>query len=193
MADAAKNAGAEGAEGAPPKPKMPVGTLLALVNTVAVLGALGTFVYTRMLYKRPPITESVERAKLQAQAASAAAGPTTAAMIAFEPVTVNIKTVTSEPTLGIPTQGKLHYVTIAFNVEIRDEKKKEGVEAVKAALVDRVMTLIGTKTFQELTTVQGRYILRTQMIDIGNDLLQKTLKDKETIITNVYFNQFMVQ
>ena len=48
-------------------------------------------------------------------------------------------------------------------------------------------------TVEELTTVQGRYILRTQIVDMINHLINKENKNAEPVASNVYFLQFMVQ
>ena len=185
MADAAATGGG--------KPKASIELILVLVNTIAVAAALGTFVYTKLMFKRPPITENVERAKLDAEKNKLATSGLTSALISFDPITVNIKTVTAENDNGTPIQAKLHYVTVTFTGEIRDQRKKAVIEAIKATLADRIMNLIGKKSYNELTTVQGRYVLRTQMIDLANDQIQKVTKEKDVVITNFYFTQFMVQ
>src|SRR3989344_2615721 len=100
---AKEEAAAEAPAAAPKGSKMPKGPLLiALINTLAVLGAMGMFVYTRMIYKRPQITESAERQKIEdgAKMPKLASIP---GVIHFDPITVNIK----------PTEGKTHYAAMA--------------------------------------------------------------------------------
>ena len=180
---------------APSGSKLPI--LIVLLNTIAIFAALGTFVYTRVLFKRPAITEEGERAKLaEAQARSKA--PPVSGLVNFEPVTVNIKSTPTTPKPEIEAQpgeftGKLHYATVAFSFEIRDISKKEDIEALRPILLDRILSMMGRKNFEELTTVQGRYVLRTQILDLVNNLLKAESKDRDNAVTNVFFNQFIVQ
>src|SRR4051794_37447146 len=97
--------------------------LLALVNTLAVLAAVGTLYYTKILFKRPAITEETERKRLEeAHTKKNLTEATAPGMVTFDSVTVNIETNPAQPA---PTdeegpgaiKGKLHYVTLAFSVE----------------------------------------------------------------------------
>lgn len=180
---------------APGESKVPL--LVVLMNTIAILAALGAFVYTRILFKRPAITEQDERAKLlEAQAHPKA--PPVAGLVNFEPVTVNIKSTMPNPKSETEPQpgqfpGKVHYATIAFSFEIRDITKKDDIEGLRPILLDKILSMVGRKSFEELTTVQGRYVLRTQILDLVNDLLKAESKDKDIAVTNVFFTQFLVQ
>lgn len=197
---------------APPAPsKAPL--ILALVNSIGVLGALGALVYTRMLYQRPAITEDGERARL-AQVAASPTPPPQPGMITFEPVTVNIEATPGapKPLDGTPQQiqGKLHYATVGFSLEVRDMGFKPEIDAITPMLMDKVLALLGHKSFNELTTVQGRYVLRTQVLELTNELLAKHLPARsgadhgkrgpgaqtnkpDPIVVGVYFTQFIVQ
>jgi flagellar basal body-associated protein FliL len=184
-----------GAEAAAPKTSK-VSLLLVLLNTVAVLGAVGVAVYTQILFKRPAITEDAERAKIAAAKASPAP-PAVSGLIHFEAVTVNIKSTPTNPKPDDGTaeqiQGKLHYCTLGFSLEMRDMAHQGIIEALRPVIMDRMLSMLGRKNFQELTTVQGRYVLRTQLLDLANELLLKETGKKEVSVTNVFFNQFVVQ
>ena len=168
--------------------------LLSLSNSVVVLGAIGMLFYTKMMYKRPLITEDTERARLSAiEARPKILGPP--GFVTFEPVTVNIEPTPGQvrPADGTPLQlhGKLHYVTVGFSLEIKDASQKDAVEAVRPMLMDRLLSMLGKKPFQELITVQGRYLLRTQLLEHANQLISKQPSDG--LVTNIYFTQFIVQ
>ncbi len=172
--------------------------ILALLNTVVILGVLGFMFYTRLVFKRPVITESSERARL-AQIHASPTPVATPGLIDFEPVTVNIQSAPAQPKPadGTPQQiqGKLHYVTVGFSVEIRDMAMKAAVDQIRPVLMDKVLSLLGHKGFSELTTVQGRYILRSQILEFTNNLLAgaQTSGPKMAVATNVYFTKFIVQ
>ncbi|MCM2323374.1 MAG: flagellar basal body-associated FliL family protein [Oligoflexia bacterium] len=172
--------------------------IVGALNVVVALGAMGALVYTRVIYKRPAITESTERARLARLRANPVQATRTGTLT-FEPVTVNIQSTPRQLRAAEGTarqvEGKLHYVTLAFVIEIRDERRKDELEAVRSQLMDRLLALLGRKTFHELSTVQGRYILKTQIIDSMNQLLAKRADKpfQETLITDVFFTQFLVQ
>lgn len=189
MAEAAAAAPEEGAKksgGGGPKGPL----LIALVNTVAILGMLGMAVYTKMLYKRPPITEGGERKRLAEQKAAAPASAEPG-QVEFKPFTVNIGSTPSHPQPADGTasqiQGKLHYATIGFVIEVRDAAQVAKIEEIKPMFMDRLLHTLGKKDFNQLTSVQGRYIFRTELIETANALL------KQPLVTNVFFTQFIIQ
>lgn len=169
-----------------------------------MFGAAGFLFYVKILYKRPPITEQLEREKIIGKRASSRPDTVTG-LIVFEPMTINIEPVPSQPKPQEGTHqqiaGKLHYATLAFSLEIRDFAKKDFIEMIRPLIVDRVITLLGRRNFRDLTTVQGRYLLRTQLIDDVNSMLQKKIPEEESkkvggldgLVTNLFFTQFVVQ
>ena len=198
---------------APSAPSASKGPLiLALVNSLAVFGAMGMIVYTKFVFKRPAITESGERDRLE-QMRSSPRPPDAPALVSFEPVTINIASVPYKPK-GVDgsaqqIDGKLHYATIGFAVEVRNEKLKEMVEDLRSQISDLLLNSVGRKSFQELKNVQGRYILKSQLLEESNRLAQTRLQAmeaadprkklkaslgvREAVVTNVFFTSFIVQ
>jgi flagellar basal body-associated protein FliL len=163
-----------------PKPsKLPL--LLALLNTLTILAAVGALVYTRILFKRPKITEESERARIEAMKAAKPAKSVIPGIVVFDSTTINIASTPVHPkaadsTSTNPSQrlgGKLHYATVGFTLEVRDGSRKGEVEAIRPLITDQFLTIMGKKQFHELNSVQGRYVLKTQVIELANDLLVK--------------------
>jgi len=173
-----------------------VKTLIPLINTIAVLLVLGVLLYTKVIYQRPPITEGGERARLATSPHLNSTAPTPGIMN-FGPVSVNIASYPNEPKAADGTatqiQGKLHYAQLSFALEIRDQKWIDQVEPLRPILTDRILATIGKKNYTELTTVQGRYVLKTQILDLANEVSLKELKTKDVPVTNVFFSEFIVQ
>lgn len=185
----------EAAAPAPPKaPKGPL--LLVLANLVLALGVMGMLVYTRILYKRPKITEEGERERLTKQPAQAVS-PLNPGFVTIDPITVNLKGGATLPRAdGTLVQGdQMHYITLGFSLELRNIGEKEKIEEIKPKLMDQIISQLGKKDFNELVTVQGRYVLRSQIIKTANELLTPTgMKGSAPqLVTNVYFMQFQVQ
>ncbi len=178
---------------ATPEPSAPKGgkifTILLLVNTIVVVGALGVMVYTRMLFERPKITEGAERQRLLQTKNSEQKKPTI--LIDFPKFTVNIKSNPAVPrsTPGTEQQigGKFHYVTIAFQVELRDPARAEIFESLRPIFMDKLLGILGRKAYHQLTHVQGRYVLRSQILQLANKLMG------EPVAINVFFTKFLVQ
>lgn len=165
--------------------------LLPLINTVLVLAALGTAVYVKMVFKRPAITETQERKKLEAQQKEQTLHASDKGMIIIKPFTVNIASTPREPLPGQTPdkaiEGKLHYATVKMVLAIKDINQQPRFDEIQAVFMDQILELLGKKSFAELTTVQGRYLIKSDIIEIANSLL------KEKLITDIFFDQFVVQ
>lgn len=161
--------------------KLPL--ILGLLNTVAIAAVLGLFVYTKVLYKRSPITEEQERARLAGKArTSVVSSEAKRALVKLDPVTVNL-----DPFTGPDGKPKVHYAAITLTVEIRDEKEVERFNSAKAVVMDKVIQGLSKKKFEDLNQVQGRYIFRSQIIDSANQFF------KGPLVTEIYFIDFLLQ
>ena len=158
-----------------------IGLILGVLNTVAIAVVLGLFVYTKVIFKRPAITENKERAKIIQNVAKA--DPTLKkVLIALEPITVNL-----DPFKDENGKEKAHYASLTMAIEIRDEEETEKFNAAKPVVMDRIIQSLGKKKFEDLNQVQGRYIFRSQVIDAANEYLGAP------VVTEVYFSDFMLQ
>ncbi len=160
-----------------------LGLLLGILNTVAIAAVLGLFVYTKVIYKRPTITEKKERAKLtlsEKKPENHAAGKKV--ILPLESLTVNLDPYTDED--GKP---KTHYATLGLAVELRDERDQAKFEAARPVVMDRIIQNLGKKKFEDLNQVQGRYLFRSQVIDAANEFLGAP------IVTEIYFSEFLLQ
>lgn len=132
--------------------------------------------YTKVLFKRPSITEESERKRLvEAKAKTLITEATVSGLIDFPPVTINIEAYPADTPEGDTPpapKGRLHYATVAFAVEIRDVGQRAIIEDVRPVIMDKLLSIMAHKPFHELTSVQGRYVLRTQIMEIVNHLAE---------------------
>ena len=159
-----------------------LGQILALLNTVAIAAVLGLFVYTKLIYKHPPITESKERARLVQNDQKKIHDNVEKATIVLDPITANL-----DPFTDTNGKQKVHYVSLTLAVEIRDKAEADKFSAAKPVVLDKVLSLLGKKKFEELNQVQGRYVFRSQIIDAANEYLAAP------VVTEVYFTDFLLQ
>ena len=186
MAEETKESASAGGSGGS---KFGLPVLIGLVNTLVLLGALGVAAYTLIVFKRPEITEEQERAKFEAMRASPSPAPSTG-FIEVPVFSVNIRTTPSQPgSLNYDPQiaGKLHYASLGFSLELKHMQVLDDFEVIKPIFMDRLLQLMGKKEFNELTTVQGRYVLRNEIMELANELL------KQPVVLNVFFTKFVVQ
>ena len=166
----------KGAEEAAPKKKLDLQTILVMANTLMVLAALGATVYTKLLYKKPPIVEEEEIQKKIAEIKSPE--PTAEKIIVpFDQLLINIAM----------TSGKAHYATIALAIECRSEEVAEIAKVKKALLIDKLIALVGKRQMTELNTIQGKLLLKTELMREFSALT------KPAGITDLYFSTFILQ
>ena len=160
-----------------------LGLILGLVNTVVIAGVLGLFVYTKMVYKRPSITESQERQRLaKTQHKAEVVKSLKKGLVPLSPITANL-----DPYTDANGKQKMHYIALSLTVEIRDEKEIKKFEEIKPIIHDQILQQLGKKKFEDLNQVQGRYLFRSSIIDATNAYL------KDQIVTEVYFTDFLLQ
>lgn len=172
-----------------------LGLVLTLVNTLALTGVLGLAVYTKLLYKRPPVTEEASREEIEkAEAKKSAPLTGQKSLVKFEPIQANLKPSQIGPTVpgGPPPQYKPHFLTMAIAMELQDSSFEPQVKEATPKFLDTLLQVLGQTTVDELATVQGRFILRSRMTGIMNELVMKA-KDESPVVTNVYFSDFVVQ
>ncbi|MBI3555706.1 MAG: flagellar basal body-associated FliL family protein [Deltaproteobacteria bacterium] len=166
-----------GGGAAKPKLKLPdTQTLLVLVNSLLVVVALGTMVYTKLIYQRPVIVEETEMKKA-VEAIKKPEPPAEHAIINFDQITVNIAM----------TSGKAHYATVAFAVECRDSEIANIVKVKKALFTDRLIAALGHRQLTELNTIQGKLLLKTEIMREFNTLAPVGG------ITDMFFANFILQ
>jgi len=187
--------GADPKSEAASKKSVNLGTVLVLLNTVALLGVLGLAVYTKILYKRPKITEEASRAEIEKeQIKKEMLSGSNKVLVKFDPIEANLKPSQIGPTVegGPPVQLKPHFVTLVMSLEILDPSFQAKMKEVTPKFTDQLLQAMGQITVDELASVQGRFILRSKIAGMMNELV-RTTKNDPPVVTNVYFSDFVVQ
>ena len=97
-------------------------------------------------------------------------------MVDIEPFIVNI----------LDPDGT-RYLKAAITIEVLDEKKSAAVKQRMPQVRDAILLLMGNKTFNELSDLQGKLQLRSELLDRLNEILGKDSVQK------IYFTDFVVQ
>jgi len=163
--------------------------MVGLLSSLATLGTLGFVAYAKLIFKRPPITEYSERQRLELRKKQKVEvfNP---GYIKFEKFLAHIKPEGLEPRFAGESRSgshpKLRYLSVAFVLEVGDESQASKIEDVKPQFMDALISTLGRKTYAELNTLQGRYLLRNEIVDQANELVKKP------IVTNVFFTDFVL-
>lgn len=158
-----------------------LGLILGVLNTVVVCAVLGLFVYTKLIFKRPAITETKERSKLYAAKPTQKDLGEEKTLIALEPVTANLDPFEENG------KQKVHYLSMSMSIEVRSEDDQGLFEESKPVIMDKILSILAKKKFDDLNQVQGRYIFRSQIIDAANEYMGAP------VVTEVYFSDFLLQ
>lgn len=183
------------AEDAKPKKKLNPAILLPIVNFLAVAGVLGLAVYTKIIYKKPPITENTERERIKDEIEKEPKEIIgKKALLSFDPFQATLRPtqIGVQVEGGPPVQLKQHYLNVTLSIEVADEPLTAKVKDVQAKFMDALLRHLSSTTVDELATVQGRFILRSKIVGILNELTRKN-KTEPAVVTNVYFSEFIVQ
>jgi flagellar basal body-associated protein FliL len=182
---------------ASPKKPLPLGMILGLLNTVAILGLLGILAYTQILYKRPTITEPAERAKI-VQEFSKKPAEMKKIIVSIEPIQANLKPtpIGVQVPGGPPQQMKAHYLTTTIAMELIDSDFESTVKGRLPKFLDQLLRELGETSVEEISSVQGRFLLRSKIAGMMNDLVREEKKLPPTstpVVSSVYFSDFVVQ
>ena len=79
------------------------------------------------------------------------------------------------------------YLKSRLDLELNNKEVKLEVDKRLPQIRDNILTLLSGKSFDDIHTLEGKFLLRTEVISMLNQHL-KTGK-----ITNVYFTEFIVQ
>lgn len=79
------------------------------------------------------------------------------------------------------------YLKLTIHLELRNKLIADGIEKRSPQIRDSLLTLLTSKTYQQVADTKGKVKLRKEMIHRLNDILG------EGAVTHVYFTEFIVQ
>jgi len=79
------------------------------------------------------------------------------------------------------------YLRVTMDLEIDCEESAKIIEERLPQLRDSILSILPTKQFEEVITIDGKNALRADILNTLNSFF-----DKE-IITNIYFSEFIIQ
>lgn len=142
--------------------------LLLIIIAVVVLVAGGGAAYF-FVFKGGGEKKENAQAKKESKDA-------TGVNFSFEPFVVNLM-----------DSGGTKYLKVSIQIELADAKLIEKAKARTPQLRDAVITLLSTKTSEELISSEGKIILKDEIKQRANQILG------EGTVLNVYLTEFVMQ
>ena len=125
-------------------------------------------------------TKSAHGAK---ESAKAAPGPSSETHAAGDVVTMSLQPFV----VNLSGDNGRRYLRLVMQLQLKGSKAKEDIEKNLALLRDRLIFLLSSKTFEDISSVQGKYQLQGEIAKSINEALGATVVEK------TYFTEFVVQ
>jgi flagellar protein FliL len=89
--------------------------------------------------------------------------------------------------VNLADAGGKRYLRTTMQLELAPEEHKETIEQRLPQIRDVVLTILPTKEFKDIRTVEGKAALRTEIMGRLNEILNGNG------VANIYFTEFVIQ
>jgi flagellar FliL protein len=147
--------------------------LLIALLFLATGAALGTFVYTEMVYKRPLPKDDVELAKLK----SDTKGVSTPESYKLDKLTVNLTSKTR----------RLRFLDVQMHIVVFKKSDISKLEEIKPIINDIIIDVASGMEPDELNSIAGKLIFENRVKKNINEHLKKV------VVKELFYTKFVVQ
>jgi flagellar FliL protein len=149
-------------------------TVLIIIISVAVLfmGMVGAgfFILWNKISQVPPDPSTIEQMPVEEEENTI--GP----LYSLDTMIVNLS-----------DHGGKRYLRVTMALELSEPDAVTTIESRLPQVRDAILTILPTKTYDEISTTEGKIALRTQVMEKINSLITKGR------VENIYFTEFVVQ
>ncbi len=89
--------------------------------------------------------------------------------------------------VNLADKGGTRYLRVSIDLEIENEETGKVVDKRLPKIRDAILTILPTKKYEDIGTVEGKSALRNEMLTKLNELMEPEK------IKNIYFTEFVVQ
>jgi len=89
--------------------------------------------------------------------------------------------------VNLADQGGTRYLRISMDLELETKEATQVVDKRLPKIRDAILTILPTKKYEDIGTVEGKIALRNEMLTKLNELMEPEK------IKNIYFTEFVVQ
>lgn len=158
--------------------------ILILILLIAV-GGIGYFMYTKGLFSDQPLNSQTQIVEKQVEKEQEQFDETFSAQI--DSLVLNIT----------DAKGRAKLMKLSFTMKTSEPSIEALVEANKAEMVDSVIRQISARTSEELLTVGGKAMLKEEMIDELNNILNDATDGNDDVMKNmvldIFFTAFVIK
>jgi flagellar FliL protein len=159
-----------------------IGLIILLLLAV---GAIGYFMYAKGIFSDAPVNTLAPTQQNQAAPAKEDIGETFQAKI--DSLVLNITDAKGRPKL----------MKLSFTLKSTEESIQTLIEANKAEIVDSVIRQISARSSEELLTVGGKAMLKEEMLDELNNILNDAIDGNEdmrkNMLVDIFFTSFVIK
>jgi flagellar FliL protein len=185
MADEKGQAQEEKKKGNP----MMIVLILLIVLLLAAVGGLGYFMYSKGLFSDQP-PQAQNGAKAQQQAAQEEEDKEKPEAVFYAKIESLVLNITD-------SKGRAKLMKLSFSIKSSEPTIEQLVEANKPEMIDAVIRQVSARTSEELLTVGGKAMLKEEMLDEFNNILNDAVDGNEEIkknmILDIYFTSFVIK
>jgi len=89
--------------------------------------------------------------------------------------------------VNLADKGGTRYLRVSMDLELENEETGKVVDKRLPKIRDAILTILPTKKYEDIGTVEGKSVLRNEMLTKLNELMEPEK------IKNIYFTEFVVQ
>jgi flagellar FliL protein len=159
--------------------------IVLIVLLLAAVGAIGYFAYSKGIFDDKPKEETAAKQVDQQTEEKENIGQTYQAQV--DNLVLNIT----------DAKGRVKLMKLSFTIKSTEPTIGALVDANKAEIVDAVIKQISARSSEELLTVGGKAMLKEEMVDEINNILNDAIGDneeiKKTSVINIFFTSFVMK
>ncbi len=160
--------------------------IVLIVLLIGAVGAIGYFIYSKgMLEDKPQSAEKIKQERMVAEAKAQESAGSFSAKI--ENLVLNITN----------AKGKEKLMKLSFSIKSSEPTIEAIMEANNAEIVDAVIAQVSARTSEELLTVGGKALLKEEMLDEINSIVNEATSSNEKIERNnvkkLFFTTFVIK
>ena len=159
--------------------------IVLIVVLLAAVGGIGYFLYSKGMFDEEGAKQTQEQQQSEQKADEEDVGETFLTKI--EGLVLNITDARSREKL----------MKLSFTMKSTEPTIATLVEANKAEIIDSVIRQISARSSEELLTVAGKDMLKEEMLEEVNAILNDAVKDSEELkrdsVKDIFFTSFVIK
>lgn len=159
--------------------------LVLIVVLLAAVGGIGYFLYSKGMLEDKPSTPVTQTEQTQ----------TTKKEDIGETFKANVDSLVLNIT---DAKGRAKLMKLSFTLKTTEPTIESVIEDTKAEIIDSVIRQVSARSSEELLTVGGKAMLKEEMIDEINNILNDSIPEgdedrKRNPVVDIFFTSFVIK